>query len=48
MPRVLEGWGTCKSATSSVIWTWVARGFLFVDPHVFVLMVQTWPPDTFL
>lgn len=36
--------GICKSATSSAIWVWVARGFLFVDPHVFILTVQTWPP----
>lgn len=48
MPGVLEGWETCKSAPSRAIRAWVARGFQFVDPHVFILTVQTWPPDTFL
>lgn len=48
MPEMLEGWGTCESAKGSAIWAWVARGFLFIDPYVFILSVQTWPPDSFL
>lgn len=48
MPEVREGKGTCKSATSIALWAWVARGFQFVDPHVFILTVQTWSLDAFL